>query len=232
MSAPLPDIQDYNGELLAKLLVAVDKLGAHILTPDQYQAEVGAIFQRHPPVTELHPWTKKALAEQRDQVLYRRSRDGRSVWFQLLYLAPNEVHYPHGHGNLISNQVLLHGQTFVREYDRVTRLSPDRVLLKPRSDRRMIIGDRIRSTNIDRDVHWFAASDAPAVQLNFFVAGYQEWTFDGPGHPGRTYFDPTAEEQSDGLILARQISPDEAERLFKGKAISSFQPPRRYVRAA
>lgn len=222
------DTHVYDGPLLRGALHAIDQIERHELTPDEYQQEIAALFDRYSPVDALAEWTEKALAEGRDQILYRRRSPTKVVWFQLLHMRPHEVHPPHGHANLISNQVVLHGRVYLREYDRIARVNDDTVLLKLCTDKWMQVGDRIRTTAADREVHWFGADDKPAVQLNFFIGGFQEWTFDGhrPGRNGRIYFDPTGPVQSDGFIFAKEIPVDRAEARFQGRAITDF-PVRR-----
>jgi hypothetical protein len=227
------DVHDHDGPLLRGALHAIERIERHEITPDEYQDEIAALFDRHPPVVELAAWTAKTLAEGRDQILYRRNTPSKAVWLQLLYMQPREVHPPHGHANLISNQVVLHGRVYLREYDRVARVNDDTVLLKLRTDKWMRVGDRIRTTAVDREVHWFGADDGPAVQLNFFIAGYQQWTFDGerPGRRGRIYFDPTGEVQADGLVFGKEISVEQAEDRFQGRMLTDFPVRRPYQMA-
>jgi hypothetical protein len=220
----LPDVHVYDAPLWRGAERAIDRLAAGALTADEYQDEIAALFDRISPVEALADWTRRCLDEAQDQVLVRRTTPTTAMWFQLLHLRPYEVHPPHGHRNLISNQVVLHGKGHLREYDRVARVDEQTVLLKLRSDRPITVGDRIRTTEVDRNVHWFGGDDQPAVQLNFFVVGYQDWTFDGarPMRRGRTYFDPTGAVQADGMILAREIPVEEAEALFQNRPITDF----------
>jgi len=223
----VPDVDAYDGPLLDGAKETIARLARGELTPDQYQDAIAALFDRIDPVAALAEWTARALEEGADQILYRRTTPTTAVWFQLLHLRAREVHPPHCHRNLISNQVLLHGRSYLREYDRVCRLDDSTLLLKLRSDRWMSVGDRIRTTEIDRNAHWFCADDAPAVQLNFFVVGYQDWLFDRhlPARRGRTYLDPTLRATPDGLIVTPEISVEVSEAKFQGRPILDFPQP-------
>jgi hypothetical protein len=229
----LPDVDAYDGALWQGAAAVIARLDAGDLTPDQYQAEIWELFDRIDPVEALADWTAKCLDEGEDQILQRRMSQEHVMWFQLLHMKPLEAHPPHGHRDLISNQVLLAGRTYLREYDRVQRLDEETVLLKLRSDGWMKVGDRIQTTEVDRNVHWFGSDDQPSVQLNFFITGYQRWTFDAnPARRGRTYYDPTQAATEDGLIIAKEIPGDEAHRRYQFAAISDFPVPKAARRAA
>ncbi len=220
----------YDGPLLQGALRVVERSREGLITPDEYQDEIGELFDRFPPVQVLSEWTERSLAEGRDIMLYWRTEPN-GIRFQILHMRPREVHPPHGHANLISNQLVLHGSVHLREYDRVARIDSETVLLKLRSDGWVGVGERIQTTAVDREVHWFGAGDTPAVQLNFSVGGLQHWTFDGRSR-GRVYFDPTGPVQGDGLIIAKQITAQEAEARFQGHALAEFPPRRLGERAA
>ena len=157
-------------------------------------------------------------------MLYRLQTDRLRIWFQLLHMHPYEVHPPHGHRDLISNQMVLDGRCWLREYDRVARIDDSTVLLKLRSDRELKVGDRIRTTEVDRNVHWFGAEAEGAVQLNFFVTGFQEWHFDShlTRRYGRSYYDPTGPLTRDGLIVGKEIPVEEAEARFQNRSLLQF----------
>ena len=54
------------------------------------------------------------------------------------------------------------------------------ILLRLRSDGWLTRGGMICATEVSRNVHWFAADENPCVMLNFYILGYQDWTFDPP----------------------------------------------------
>jgi hypothetical protein len=223
----------YDGPLLRGALRTVERSRRREITPDEYQDEIGELFDRHPPGVALAEWVERSLADGQDHMLYWRTAPN-AIRFQILHMRPNKVHPPHGHANLISNQVVLYGRVHLREYDRIARVDEDTVLLKLATDRWLGVGERIRTTATEREVHWFGAGETAAVQLNFSVSGLQEWTFDA--HRGRTrgrvYFDPTGPVQSDGLIFGKEISLERSEAMFQGRPLSHFPPRRPNVVAA
>lgn len=219
------DVDAFAGPLRDAAVGLIARLAAGALGVDDFQREALRIVMDDRHRTELGPWIERALAERRDQVLYRRSVDGRRDTLQLLYVEPREVHPPHCHHNLVSNQVCVHGRTRGREYDRVARLDADTLLLRLAADGWYGPDDLMQTTEAVRNCHWFAAGDEPAVVLNFYLLGYQQWTFDPPAatlRKGRRMIDPTLGRQRDGLIVAREIGMDEGYARFGGRAIDDF----------
>jgi hypothetical protein len=225
--AVLPDVDTYQDRLWTEADKLIRKLDRHEITPDAYIADVRALHQGMDLPTELKPWIERALAERKDQVLNQMTTPAKSWTMQLLYLEPHEVHPPHHHHNLISTQVVLHGRVYAREWDRVARLAPDQVLLRTVTDRWFAVGDRFETTEISRNAHWFCADDKPAVMLNFYILGFQQWTFDPPGTKGRRMLDPTFGVQDDGLIIAKELPLAEGYQRFGDVPIESVKLPRR-----
>lgn len=224
----LADVEAHRGPLTQGVLALIDRLARHDLLVDEYQAEVAALVGREATHEELAPYVSRALAEKTDQILYRKTTATHRITLQLLYLEPREVHPPHGHRNLISTQMILHGRVHAREYDRVARLDDKTILLRPRSDGWLTRGGMIRATEVSRNVHWFAADENPCAMLNFYILGYQDWTFDRPDGKadGRRLYDPTLTAQRDGLILARELTLDEGYKKFGNRPLAEFPIPR------
>lgn len=223
----LPDIDAHDGPLARVLLGLIDRLAAGAIGVDAYQATVAAEFRRPDLPDELRRWLAGAHAEKADQTLYRRTTPTHRISLQLLYLEPREVHPPHCHHNLISSQMVLDGQVHAREYDRVARLDPDTLLLRLLSDGVTGYGDVVQATEVARNAHWFAADDRPCVMLNFYILGFQTWTFDPPGSrlKGRRLLDPTREAQRDGLIVAPELPLEVGYRRFGNRPLSDFPIP-------
>ena len=223
-----PDVDAYDGPLKRRCLDLVARLAAHELTVDQYQAEVRTVFADATLGAELAPSVARAIAERKDQVFYRKQEGSRRVTLQLLYLAPREVHPPHCHHNLISNQMNVSGRCDVREFDRVARLSPDTLLVRLVQDRSLGVGDLMQTTEVHRNAHWFAADGEPCVVLNFYLLGYQSWTFD-PIEPtrrkGRQLLDPTAGVQDDGLLIAKEVDFATGYAKFGQRRLADFPLP-------
>ena len=230
-----PDVDAYSGPLKMRCLDLVARLASHALTVDQYQAEAKALLADRTLDSDLAQPIARALAERRDQVFYRKQEGSRRITLQLLYLAPREVHPPHCHHNLISNQMNVLGRCHVREFDRVARLSPDTLLVRMVEDRWFGVGELMQTTEVHRNAHWFAAGDEPCVVLNFYLLGYQSWTFD-PIEPtrrkGRQLLDPTAGVQEDGLLIAREVDFATGYAKFGGQALADFPLPRIAIQSA
>jgi hypothetical protein len=227
--AVLPDVDVYRERLWTQAEASIDALGCHAITPDDYIDRIRALHRSIDLVAELKPWIRKAFDERTDQVLNQMTTPAKSWTMQLLYLDPGEVHPPHCHHNLISTQVVLEGRVYAREWDRVARVAPDTLLLRTRTDRWFGIGDRFETTEVSRNAHWFCADDKPAVMLNFYILGFQEWTFDPPGTKGRRMLDPTNGVQNGGLIVARELPLEEGYLRFGDRAIEAIPLTRHAV---
>jgi hypothetical protein len=223
----LPDVDTYQGPLALESLRLIAELKARRLTPDTFQDCIRALHESLDLRRELADWIDRTLAGRKDQVLNQKTLPDVAHTLQLLYLEPREVHPPHCHHNLISTQVVLSGRVYVREYDRVARIDDDTILLRLRTDRWFGVGDTMQTTEVERNAHWFAADDQPAVLLNFYILGYQDWTFDSKGsrNKGRRMLDPTIRAQGDGLILGKEIPLEEGYVRFGNKPIDSFPIP-------
>ncbi|GAB4168463.1 MAG: hypothetical protein OHK0024_03800 [Thalassobaculales bacterium] len=221
-----PDILDIRNPFLDAAVALIDRLAARELAPARYMAEVGRLLASMDLVTMLKPWLERAMAEQRDQVLFRRTGKGHREAIQVFYLAPNVFHPPHCHHNILSTQYMLTGRVQMREYDRIARLSADTLLLKPVAEGWIGPGDALRASEVDRNCHWFCSSQEPALMLNFNAYGYQDWTFNPKDRPLlRNLVDPTHAVSPDGLPIAREISVEEAYAKFGGRPISDFPLP-------
>lgn len=223
----LPDVEPHGSPLARSLLGLLERLEAGRIDVDAYQRRVKAEFLRADLLDELRDGIARAHAERADQTLYRRTTPTHRVSLQLIYVAPREVHPPHGHHNLISSQMALDGQLDAREYDRVARLDADTLLLRLLFDGVTRYGDVVQATETARNVHWFAADDAPCILLNFYALGYQAWTFDPPGSrlKGRKLVDPTREAQRDGLIVAPELPLEPGYRQFGNRRLGEFPIP-------
>lgn len=225
-----PDVDAYSGPFKSRCLDLVARLASRELVVDDYQIEVGKLFADPDLLVELAQPVARALEERKDQVFYRKQEGSRRITLQLLYLAPREVHPPHCHHNLVSNQMNVYGRCHAREFDRVARLGPDTLIVRMVEDRWFGVGDLMQTTEVHRNAHWFAADDAPCVVLNFYLLGYQSWTFD-PVEPtrrkGRQLLDPTAGVQEDGLLIAKEVDFATGYAKFSGRALAEFPlPPR------
>ena len=223
------DVDAYDGPLKRWAVGLVARLRAREIGVDDYQREAAARFRDPALLEELSGPIAAALADRQDRVLYRRQDGPYRDTLQLLYLAPREVHPPHCHHNLVSNQMNVHGKCYVREYDRVARLGENTLLLRIRQDGWFAVGDLMQTTEFSRNAHWFAADGKPCVVLNFYLLGYQEWTFDPfsiATRKGRQMLDPTAGAQADGYIVGKEISLEAGYAKFGGRPLTEFPVPR------
>jgi hypothetical protein len=124
-------------------------------------------------------------------------REGRSV-------------VPHGHNNMATAFLVLKGKFHGRHYDRLAS-EPEHYLIRPTIDRTFVPGEYSTISDFKDNVHWFQATSGPAFIFNIHVLGVNP---DNAEPTGRLYLDPDGEKLSDGVIRARKIEEDEAERLY------------------
>jgi uncharacterized cupin superfamily protein len=233
MGRVLPDVAPVDLPLVTAMLAATDAFGAGRMDVVAFQAAILDLLRADPPQHALAPWIEQALAEQRDQVLARRSFPDRDDTIQVIYVAPGEAHPCHCHHNVTSTQVVLTGTLAAREFDRVDRVGPDTIRLRLLFDGTLHPGDYLQARDGSRNAHWFAAGDAPATLLNFNIRGYETETF----YPletrplGRRLLDPTAPAE-DGLLLGRVIGVEEAYARFGRAALAAFALPATPVETA
>jgi hypothetical protein len=154
-----------------------------------------------------------------------REGEGQAILF---YTPAGTSNPPHEHHNLMSTKRVLKGSYHLREYERVRKVEPGVVALRQVSDRRDVNfhSECVNMRDGYRAAHWFGSSGEPVLALNIAVKNpYRpEETFHGPQDergPGRYFIDPTAGQLDDGLILARNISGEEAQA-FTTRLLSDF----------
>jgi|SRR5215204_53552 len=219
----LPNITDIDIPVVRRSLELIEKLRRSELKPDAYQRAVQVMQEELDLPRTLAPWIERTLEEKQDIVVYRRTGKTHREALQFFYIDPNVFHPPHCHHNILSTQLMLRGRCHSREYDRIARLSDDTLLLRLRFDGWIGPGEALRASEIDRNCHWFGAGDEPVVMLNFNAYGYQDWTFNPKDRPlRRNLVDPTYGKNGDGLIIAKEVSVEEAYAKFGGRPLSDF----------
>jgi len=218
----VPDITDIDIPLVRESVRLIERLRARELTPDQYQLAVKALHEQLDLVNSLSSWIDKTLEAKEDIVLYRRTGKKHRETLQLFYLDANVFHPPHCHHNILSTQLILRGVAHIREFDRVARLGDDTILMRLKRDGLAGPGDALRASELDANCHWFGAMNEPVVMLNFNAYGYQDWTFNPQGPLRRKLVDPTFGRNPDGLIVAKEVSVEDAYAKFGGRPLSDF----------
>jgi hypothetical protein len=117
---------------------------------------------------------------------------------------------PHGHDNMSTGFLVLHGRLRGRHWDRVED-HKDFYLVRPTIDRTFAPGEFSTVSDHRDNVHWFQAESEHAFIFNIHVNNTD------PGNtrkPGRVYVDPLGEKVSGGLIKAPKISYGKANQLY------------------
>lgn len=223
MGRILPDVEPEPSPLVDELLASIRRFGAREIDLETFQRRVLDALTEDRSAATLQRHVARALREQADQPIARKTSPDRDYTMQVIYIRPSEVHPCHCHHNVVSTQMVLVGRVFGREYERVGR-RPDRMLLlRPLSEGWLGPGDYLQASEMSRNVHWFAAGDEPAAMFNLNIRGFEDDTFDPRGgRPlGRRLLDPTLGADQ-GLVVAREIEVAEAYERFGTRPLTDF----------
>lgn len=218
----------YRGPLVSKTDDLLGGLERREVNPEQFVSEVHQRFNEIDLEAEFNEWLDEPADHRGTRQLYTKWDATGHRQLMLFYIPPRNAHPPHAHHDVISAQCVLKGDVHVRQYERVARLDSRTLTLRPVSDTIFHPDDTILTTEYLNNVHWFGTNDHPAVVLNFNKHGAIENTFDGKSErpTGRYYVDPTTADRYEGtLIVAPEISGDEAKARFSRRALSEFASP-------
>lgn len=129
---------------------------------------------------------------------------------QIFALKKDRSVVPHGHNNMATAFLILKGDLRGRHYDRL-KDEPEHYIIRPTIDRTFRPGECSTVSDYKDNVHWFKAITEPAFIFNLHVLSVNP---NNTEPTGRLYVDPEGEKLSDGTIRARQISYDEAHKLY------------------
>ena len=214
----------YRGPLVAKINNLLERLDQGEIAAEQFVSELRQRYNEIDLESEFNEWIGDVSEYHGTRTLYEKIDTTRASTLHLSYISPASCIPPHAHHNLASAQCVLKGNLHVRQYDRIARLDPHTLTLRPVSDAIFHQYDSILTTEYLNNVHWFGTNDLPAVVLNFNVIGGFDDTFNikGTRPVGRYYIDPTTKARDGGLIVAPEISSDEAHARFARHALSEF----------
>jgi hypothetical protein len=129
---------------------------------------------------------------------------------QIFALKKDRSVVPHGHNNMATAFLILKGDLRGRHYDRL-RDEPEHYIIKPTIDRTFSPGECSTVSDYKDNVHWFKAVTEPAFIFNLHVLSVNP---DNREPTGRLYLDPEGEKLAGGLIRARELSYEEAHKLY------------------
>jgi len=138
-------------------------------------------------------------------------------WKVQLFLIPaGSSHPPHCHENLASCLVVVNGRLRVREYQRLREHDArDSVMLSRAFDGELGPGQAIATTENYRNAHWFGATAAPVLAVNFKASGY--FRPELLRLANRRYLDPAGARSQ--VFRAPFIDGDLARRRFANRPL-------------
>jgi hypothetical protein len=129
---------------------------------------------------------------------------------QIFALKQGRSVVPHGHNNMATAFLILKGDFRGRHYDRIAD-EEEHMLIKPTIDRKFVVGECSTISDFKDNVHWFQALSETAFIFNIHVMGINP---DNKEPTGRIYVDPNGEKLKDGLIRAKLIEYEDANKLY------------------
>ena len=129
---------------------------------------------------------------------------------QIFALKKGRSVVPHGHNNMATAFLVLKGDFRGRHYDKI-ETEKEHMIVRPTIDRKFTVGECSTISDHKDNVHWFLALDEPAFIFNIHVMGINP---DNSAPTGRLYIDPNGEKLKDGLIRARLIDYEDANKLY------------------
>jgi hypothetical protein len=117
---------------------------------------------------------------------------------------------PHGHRNMVSGHLVIHGKLWVRHFERL-RDEPAHLILRPTIDRDARPGSATTVSDFKDNVHWLVATSKVAATFDVIVPGLD------PARPTEfmDYVDPRrAESFGDGTLRAPRLDQDEVFRRY------------------
>lgn len=129
---------------------------------------------------------------------------------QIFALKKGRSVVPHGHNNMATAFLILKGSFRGRHYDRIEN-EKEHMIIRPTIDRKFTVGECSTISDDKDNVHWFLALDEPAFIFNIHVMGINP---DNSEPTGRLYIDPNGEKLKDGLIRARHLDYEDANKLY------------------
>jgi hypothetical protein len=129
---------------------------------------------------------------------------------QIFALKKGRAVVPHGHNNMATAFIILQGEFQGRHYDR-KQDEPGYMLIKPTIDRKFQPGECSTVSDYKDNVHWFTALSPTGFIFNLHLLDVRPQT---KLETGRVYVDPEGEKLAGGLIRARVIDHNEANKLY------------------
>ena len=129
---------------------------------------------------------------------------------QIFCLKQGRSIVPHGHMNMCTGFIILHGEFTGKHYDRLETLA-DHYVIKPTIDRSFKRGELSTISDHKDNVHWFKCDSDTGFVFNVHVVGYDNTIKDVSG---RLYLDPEGEKIAGGLIKANKMTSKQCHEKF------------------
>ena len=216
---------DYRGPLISKTGSLIARLDRKEISAEIFVNELSKYYDEMDLTKELSPWLESSHGENEMKDIFTRENRDHNEVMSLFFIAGNSSHPPHAHHDLMSTQCVLRGKVHVRQYNRIDRLDKKHLTIRLTNEAVLDRSGKILMTENKDNVHWFGAVDEPAVILNYNISGTYQKTFDplGSRHKKRYHVDPMTGEHSNGMIIAREMTKDEAYEKYSSRPLSEFK---------
>ncbi len=134
---------------------------------------------------------------------------------RVFFMARNRAIVPHGHQNMASGHLVIHGSLRVRHFERV-RDEPAHMVLRPTIDRQSNPGAATTVSDARDNVHWLVATSKVAATFDVIVPDLDA------SRPTRftDFVDPRrGEDVGGGLLRAPRLGFDEVIRRYGSSGV-------------
>jgi hypothetical protein len=129
---------------------------------------------------------------------------------RVFLLGEDRAIVPHGHRNMVSGHLVIHGRLRVRHFERLLD-EPEHLILRPTIDRESRPGSATTVSDFKDNVHWLVATSKVAATFDVIVPNLD------PARPTEfmDYVDPRrAESLGDGTLRAPRLDQDEVFKRY------------------
>jgi hypothetical protein len=134
---------------------------------------------------------------------------------RIFLLGEDRAIVPHGHRNMVSGHLVIHGSLRVRHFERL-RDEPEHLILRPTIDRESRPGSATTVSDFKDNVHWLVATSKVAATFDLIVPDLD------PARPTEfmDYVDPRrAEPIGGGALRAPRLRADEVFRRYGNSGV-------------
>ena len=196
----------FEGDLLDDIWQLVYRLEDGELDNEAFITQVAEVMKAAVSNGQLDAWLTKPIADDENvDITLKRALfyvPFKRWYLKLHFMAPGNIHKPHGHRDVLSTQVIARGQMAVQEFDLVGDLHTNPTTLRVCRDE--VVGPLASITTTDklRNVHGFQPHNGSVVRFQFYLRGQAGIMAALFPKRGRLYVEPLWETRNADTVQA------------------------------